>query len=121
MLEPVDKLYELTMPYGYHGRILHVDLTQGLLEIEQPDEAFYRMYVDGSALGMFYLLRQAPKGVDPIGTDNVLVLALSVLTGAPISGQSRMTAVAKSPLTGAADHGLGHRYRRVPKDRRAPA
>jgi len=30
---------------------------------------------------------------------NILVLALSVLTGVPISGQSRMTAVAKSPQT----------------------
>lgn len=90
------------MPHGYHGRILHVDLTQGRLEIEQPEADFYRSYVGGSALGMYYLLREAPRGVDPLSPENVLVLALSVLTGAPISGQSRMTAVAKSPLTGAA-------------------
>lgn len=89
------------MPNGYHGRILHVDLAQGQLEIEEPEEAFYRTYVGGSALGLYYLLRHAPRGVDPLGPENVLVLALSVLTGAPISGQSRMTAVAKSPLTGA--------------------
>jgi aldehyde:ferredoxin oxidoreductase len=89
------------MPHGYHGRILHVDLTRGQIEVEQPGEAFYRAYAGGSALGLYYLLRDTPPGLDPLGPENVLVLALSVLTGAPISGQSRMTAVAKSPLTGA--------------------
>lgn len=87
------------MPYGYHNRILHVDLTNGAFEIEQPGEAFYRKYMGGSALGAYYLLRNSPAGIDPLSPQNTLVLALSVLTGAPISGQSRMTAVAKSPLT----------------------
>lgn len=89
------------MPYGYHGKILHVHLTQGELEVEQPDEKFYRHYMGGSALGTYYLLKHTPAGADPLGPENTLVLSLSVLTGAPISGQSRMTATAKSPLTGA--------------------
>ena len=55
----------------------------------------------GSALAMYYLLNEMPAGVDPLGPENMLVLALSVLTGTAISGQSRMTAAAKSPLTGA--------------------
>jgi aldehyde:ferredoxin oxidoreductase len=40
-------------------------------------------------------------GADALGPDNVLVMAVSPLTGLPISGQSRMTACARSPLTGA--------------------
>jgi len=78
------------MPHGYNGNILHVDLTNGKFRVEEPGEAFYRKYMGGSALAMHYLL-----------PENILVLALSVLTGAAISGQSRMTAAAKSPLTGA--------------------
>jgi len=89
------------MAHGYNGKILHVDLTSGQLSVEEPDEAFYRKYMGGSALAMYYLLKDMPAGVDPLGPDNVLVLALSVLTGTAISGQSRMTAAAKSPLTGA--------------------
>lgn len=89
------------MPHSYNGKILHVDLTKGTTHIEEPGEAFYRMYMGGSALGTYYLLKDMPAGVDPLGPDNILVLALSVLTGAAISGQSRMTATAKSPLTGA--------------------
>ncbi|MBI3158198.1 MAG: aldehyde ferredoxin oxidoreductase family protein [Chloroflexi bacterium] len=89
------------MPYGYTGKILHINLTDLTHSVETPDEAFYRKYMGGSALAMFYLLRDMPAGAEPLGPDNVLVFALSVLTGAPLSGQSRMTAAAKSPLTGA--------------------
>ncbi len=89
------------MPYGYHGRILHVDLTQRALTIEEPPESFYRACFGGSCLGLYYVLREVPAHADALDKDNVLVLAGSVLTGAPISGQSRLTATAKSPLTGA--------------------
>lgn len=87
------------MPYGYHGKILHVDLTTGSLTVEEPDEIFYRTYMGGSAMGLYYLLNNTPPGTDPLAPENTLALMLSVLTGVPISGQSRMTAVARSPLT----------------------
>jgi len=89
------------MSHGYNGKILHVNLTSGEFSVEEPGVAFYRMYMGGSALAMHYILKEVPPGADPLGPDNVLVLALSVLTGAAISGQSRITAAAKSPLTGA--------------------
>jgi aldehyde:ferredoxin oxidoreductase len=89
------------MPYGYNGKILHVDLTASRLKVEEPGEAFYRKYLGGSALGMYYALKLIPPGADPLGPENVLVLSLGVTTGAPISGQSRVTATAKSPLSGA--------------------
>src|SRR3972149_2169102 len=86
------------MPNGYTGNILHVDLTKGTLTTEHPPETFYRKYLGGSAMGMYYLLRDLKPGAAPPGPDNMLTLMLSPLTGAPISGQSRMTANAKSPL-----------------------
>jgi len=89
------------MPYGYNAKVLHVNLTTRELRVEEPEEKLYRKYMGGSALGLYYLLREMSAGADPLGPDNVLVLAVSVITGAPISGQSRLTAVAKSPLSGA--------------------
>ena len=89
------------MPFGYNGKILHVNLTTGQWEVEEPGEAFYRKYMGGSALGMHYALKWMPAGADPLGPDNVLVLSLGVTTGAAVSGQSRVTATAKSPLSGA--------------------
>ncbi|HEX9330870.1 MAG TPA: aldehyde ferredoxin oxidoreductase family protein [Anaerolineales bacterium] len=88
------------MPYGYNGKILHVDLTKGELTVEEPNEAFYRKYLGGSAMGMHYILREMPKGVDPLGPENVLTLMTGVTTGVPISGQSRLNANAKSPISG---------------------
>jgi aldehyde:ferredoxin oxidoreductase len=88
------------MPYGYNGKILHVDLTTGELTVEEPNEAFYRKYLGGSAMGMHYILRDMPKGADPLSPENVLTLMAGVTTGAPISGQSRLNANAKSPISG---------------------
>src|SRR5512147_787843 len=88
------------MPYGYNGKILHVDLTKGELSVEEPREAFYRKYLGGSAMGMHYILRDMPKGADPVGPENVLTLMTGVTTGAAISGQSRLNANAKSPISG---------------------
>ncbi len=90
---------------GYAGKILHVDLTTRHLEVEGPSEDFYRTYVGGSALGLYYLFKHTPAGADPLGPENTLTFALAGITGAPIAGQSRCTAVAKSPITGGAGDG----------------
>lgn len=89
------------MPYGYTGKILHVDLTHGTLTVEEPPEAFYRKYLGGSAMGLYYILKETPPGIDPLAPENTLTLMLSVVTGAAISGQSRLNANAKSPMSGA--------------------
>ena len=88
------------MSFGYHGKILHVDLTTGKLEVKEPSETFYRKYMGGSGMGAYYLLKHTPAGADPLGPENTLSLMVGVVTGAPFSGQSRVTATAKSPVTG---------------------
>lgn len=88
------------MPYGYHGKVLHVDLTTGKIEIEEPSEATYRRYVGGAAFAAYYLLRELAPEVDPLGPDNVLVFACSVINGTTGAGSTRFTVAAKSPLTG---------------------
>jgi aldehyde:ferredoxin oxidoreductase len=88
------------MPHGYTGKILHVDLTQGAITVETPPEAFYRQYMGGSAMGLYYILKEMPKGADALGPENVLTLFTGVTTGAAISGQSRINANAKSPISG---------------------
>jgi aldehyde:ferredoxin oxidoreductase len=89
------------MPYGYHGKILHVHLSEMRTDVEEPNEAFYRKYLGGSALGAYYLLKHTPPETDPLAPENTLTLAAGVVTGAPIAGNSRLASVAKSPLTGA--------------------
>jgi aldehyde:ferredoxin oxidoreductase len=89
------------MPFGYAGKILHLNLTEASFEIEEPPGSFYRKYMGGSAMGMYYILRDMPKGTEPLAPESVLTLMLGVTTGAPISGQSRINANARSPQSGA--------------------
>jgi aldehyde:ferredoxin oxidoreductase len=85
---------------GFAGKILHVNLTTGQITIEHPPEEFYRTYWGGSAMGTYYLLKNTPPGADPLGPENTLSFMLSAATGVAISGQSRCTATAKSPMSG---------------------
>ena len=38
------------MPYGYNGKILHVDLSSAILSLEEPSEEFYRKYMGSKNL-----------------------------------------------------------------------
>ncbi len=88
------------MGFGSNGAVLRVDLTAGTTSVETFDEDFYRRYPGGKALAAYYLLRDLAPGSDPLGPDNVLVLAAGLLTGAPVSTATRFNAIARSPLTG---------------------
>jgi len=88
------------MAYGSTGKILRVDLTRGVMSVEEFDEAFYRLYPGGKALAAYFLLKEIEPGIDPLGPDNVLALMNGLITGAPLSTATRYTAAAKSPLTG---------------------
>lgn len=88
------------MPHGYSGKLLRIDLTRGAITTQVLDEATYRLYPGGKALGAYILLRELAPRLDPLGPDNILILANGVLTGAPFSTATRFSAIAKSPLTG---------------------
>lgn len=87
------------MPKGYNGKILHIDLSKGESWTEQPPDVWYRTYLGGRNVALYYLLKHIPQGADPLGPDNVMVFAPSVITGAAAPGLSRFNISAKSPLT----------------------
>ncbi|MFC1803373.1 aldehyde ferredoxin oxidoreductase family protein [Thermoproteota archaeon] len=87
------------MPYGYNGKRLNVNLTTGKIEIEEPDEKWYRTYLGGMASIAYHLLQSQP-GIDPLDPENPLIMATGVITGAPFSGGGRNAVGSKSPLTG---------------------
>ncbi|MEM7798606.1 MAG: aldehyde ferredoxin oxidoreductase family protein [Chloroflexota bacterium] len=93
---------------GFTGKILHVNLNTHTLDVEEPDEAFYRQYVGGSLMGLYYLWKNSPVGIDAFDPRNTLTFATSAPVGLPVSGQSRCTATCKSPTTkGVADSQAG--------------
>jgi aldehyde:ferredoxin oxidoreductase len=88
------------MAEGYNGKIAKIDLGRRSVSIEEPEESLYRKYLGGRGLGVYYLFRDLKPKIDPLGPENELIFATSVITGIPISGMSRYSVVAKSPLTG---------------------
>jgi len=81
------------------AKILDVDLTVGKIETSTIPGETYRLYPGGSALGLYLILQEMEPGIDPLSPENMLVFSTSVLTGLPISGQSRVMITTKSPLT----------------------
>jgi aldehyde:ferredoxin oxidoreductase len=86
--------------YGFTGKVLWVDLDTKEITIERPEASFYRHYLGGSLMGLYYLWKNTPKGSDPLGAENTVVFALSATTGLPVSGQSRCTVTCLSPSSG---------------------
>jgi len=87
-------------PGGYNGRIARVNLTSGKISIEALDEKFCRRYLGGAGFVAYYLWKELPAKVDPLGPENKLIFALGPVTGVPLSGSGRHCVGAKSPLTG---------------------
>src|SRR3972149_5198048 len=92
MSGPIDR-------FGYHGKVLHVDLAAQRSWVEQPGDRFWRIYGGGGLLATYYLLRDCPPGIDAFDPANLLILTSSVVAGHPYAGLARYTVAAKSPLT----------------------
>src|SRR5215470_16803910 len=86
--------------HGYHGRILHVNLTNGQTSIETFDETFAQTYLGGNGFAIKLLYERLAPGIDPLGPDNMLVFAVGPATDTPIPGATRCFVGTKSPLTG---------------------
>ena len=85
---------------GYTGKILRVDLSSSSITEEELTESRARKVLGGRGLGASIVFDEVPAGADPLGPENVLVLALGPLAGTYAPGCGRLAAVAKSPLTG---------------------
>ena len=88
------------MGYGSTGKLLFIDLTNSSIHIEEFGEELYRLYPGGKALAAYLLLKNTMPNADPLGSDNVLVFATGLLTGAQLSTACRFTVAARSPLSG---------------------
>lgn len=88
------------MAYGYWGKILRVNLTDGTITTDTHSDEWYRTYWGGRGMIGYYLLKETAVDVDPLGPDNKFIVAPGVLTGVPFGGAGRNSFGAVSPLTG---------------------
>jgi aldehyde:ferredoxin oxidoreductase len=84
----------------YTGMVLRIDLTEGVVRKEPLDEAFSRTYIGGRGYTSRLQYDLIPPDVDPLGPENVLIIAPGALTGTSAPSAARFVVAARSPLTG---------------------
>jgi len=87
------------MVKGYMGKLLFVDLTQGVCQEETFNEELCRDFMGGYGIGARILYERMKPRVDPLGPDNMLGFLTGPLTGTPALCSGRFVVVGKSPLT----------------------
>lgn len=87
--------------YGWRGKALRVDLSRTEIREETLNLQVLKDYVGGRGLGMYYLLREVDPLGDPLGEENILIMAAGPLTGTRAPTGARYMVMTKSPLTGA--------------------
>ncbi|MFO7585054.1 MAG: aldehyde ferredoxin oxidoreductase family protein, partial [Anaerolineales bacterium] len=90
--------------YGWHGRLLRVDLTNQKVSIETIDPKILKDYIGGRGLAIRYLYDEVDPLVDPLAPENKLIFATGPLTATTAPTGNRYMVVTKSPLTGALAH-----------------
>ena len=68
---------------GYMGKMLFVNLSNGQINTETPDESLYRDFIGGPGIGARILYSRQKGGVNALGPDNILGLITGPLTGSP--------------------------------------
>ena len=85
---------------GWIGKILRVNLNNKEFSINLLDESLAKNFLGGRGFTSKILYDEVPKGTDPLGPNNKIILAVGPFNGTQIPGSTRITIAAKSPLTG---------------------
>ena len=85
---------------GYGGSILRINLTTAKISKESTPTNVMRDFIGGRGFGAYYLFKEVPKGADPLGTENKLIISSGPMSGLMIPGAGKCDFTTKSPLTG---------------------
>ena len=86
--------------YGYAGKLLRINLTEGKVTTEEIAPEILRKFLGGVGYGAKLLYDEMPAGIDPLGSENELVFTTGPLTGTRAPGSGFAEVCFKSPLTG---------------------
>jgi len=85
---------------GYGGMILRVNLTDRTIRKEATPRELAERFLGGRGFGIYFLYTEVPKGADPLGPENKLIVSSGPLSGTLVPGAGKMDFACKSPLTG---------------------
>ncbi|MBI2916861.1 MAG: aldehyde ferredoxin oxidoreductase family protein [Chloroflexi bacterium] len=85
---------------GYTGKVLNVDLSVPEASARELDSDLAQRYIGGMGWGTRIVYDEVGPDVDPLGPDNVVVIAAGPLTGTHAPCAGRVDITARSPQTG---------------------
>src|SRR5262245_26041525 len=94
------RMPEASGMYGFHGRLLHVDLTSGASRCLELERSRLRQFLGGIGLGTSLLYEFVPPGVHPFAPANPLIFVSAPLVGTGLTTTAKYAVLTKSPLTG---------------------
>jgi len=104
----------MSLKSGYFKKHLHVDLAKDSAERRDLPDAFIERYIGGRGFGAKLVwdnLRRHDFKIDPLGAENLLVIAPGPLTGVYLPASGKTSFVAISPATGFyGDSSIGGRF-----------
>ena len=86
--------------FGYHKKLLRVDLSNRKIETEDLDEKLIRKYVGGLGIEAKILYEETDASTNPLSPQNILMAVTGPYTGTGVPTSGRHHVVARSPLTG---------------------
>ena len=87
-------------PGSFCQCVLDIDLSTGRCRSFPLDPDLFARYLGGRGLGVYFLTRELPADCDPLGAENMLVIAAGGVTGSMAPASGRFSVTFKSPLTG---------------------
>lgn len=86
--------------FGFQGKILRVNLTDGRVSVEDLDPVLAKDYVGGRGLATKIFADEVSPAVDALSPENKIIMATGPLSGTPTPTGGRYMVITKSPLTG---------------------
>jgi len=86
--------------FGYHGKILHIDLTERKHWVEEKSEEWYKTYIGGVSMASRLCWENITPGCDPYAPENPVCFANGIFAGTPVPVGGKYGLASKSPMTG---------------------
>jgi len=86
--------------YGWMGKTLRINLTNGEIAREPTEAGLCHQYIGGKGFAIKYLYDELKPGIAPLGVENKIIFAAGPACGTLVLASQRWTVSAKSPLTG---------------------
>jgi aldehyde:ferredoxin oxidoreductase len=96
--------------YGYAGKILRINLSDGTLSDETLDNDVMKKYIGGVGFGARYIYQENPDNVEWSDPQNRIIFANGPLSGTTVRGSGTMCVMSKGPMTNLAGASQSNGY-----------